>query len=165
MKLISYRKEGEAHFGGASGGKGHHLVREVDRPARLIRIPEKPQPLRDDSLEIGLADIDDVVNRRTGAEGGVILPARPVIGGPQNSPVGVGVERAVVEVRAQEPEFPELIGDVLPDVRHRPVGADQDLLALGQVGEIGAPGEVHHPAPRVLAFSREGDGAGSLQQV
>ncbi len=89
---------------------------------------EGPQALDDDLLEIGLAGVDHVVDPAAAAE-----PDRPVVGlrGRIQSvrPFVLG-ERLVVEVPAEEAEFPHLVGDILADIGHRAVAPDDDFFPV-----------------------------------
>src|SRR5262245_32558636 len=49
-------------------------------------------------------------------------------GGPPRLAVGLLCEPAIVKILAEQPELPELVGDVLPDVRDHSVGSDDDFL-------------------------------------
>ena len=82
---------------------------------------------------------------------------RLVGGHPEHAAVGIGLERAVVEILAQQAEFPELIRDVLAHVGDRAIGAHDHLALFGEPG--------HHPAARVLAFGLEVDRLAFLQQL
>ena len=81
---------------------------------------------------------------------------RLVGGHPEDAAVGVGLERAIVEILAQEAEFPELVGDVLAHVGDGAVGADDHFALFGKAG--------HDPAARVLALGLEVDGLAVLQE-
>ena len=70
----------------------------------------------------------------------------------------------VIEILAQQAEFPKLIGDVLADIGDGAVGADDHFAVVGiLVGLLleGAGG--HHPAAFVLAFGFEINGLALLQ--
>ena len=67
-------------------------------------------------------------------------------------------ERLVVEIPLQEAELPELIGDVLADIGHRAVRADDDLFLVLLVLEL------HHPAAGVGAVGHVVDRLFLLQQ-
>ena len=90
----------------------------------------------------------------------VDAPAAPA---PVLLPAG---EEPVAEIVArtvgvdEQAELPQLVGDVLAGVGDGAVGAHQDLVRVVHVGELGAVGQGHHPAARVLARVLEADRAG-----
>src|SRR5436853_2136075 len=71
--------------------------------------------------------------------------------------VWVFVKPAIAEVAAQQPEFPEMIGDVLAYIDHLTVGANADLLIVFgniRIGcSLGCSRAPHHPAALVFAFA------------
>ena len=78
--------------------------------------------------------------------------------------VRISRERAIVEVLAQQTEFPELIRDVLADVGNRPVRAHDHLVVLRARLARERLGR-HHPTAGVLAFGFEIDRFVLLQQL
>src|SRR5438094_966919 len=81
----------------------------------LLRVAESTQGLDDSVLRFGLARIDDVVNFSDIAKMRMVERANGR-GNPTIVSVRVFVELAISEVAAQQPEFPELVGDILADV-------------------------------------------------
>ncbi len=121
-------RRGVAEFLQAVGGEGDHLIGEMDGLRGLGRKPEGPQPLDDDLLKIGLPGVDDIVDLAGLSEAGDGR-AGDVRRYPEG-PVAVDSEWLIIEIPAEEAEFPELVGDVLPDVGDRSVGPDDDLLPV-----------------------------------
>jgi hypothetical protein len=84
---------------------------------------------------------------------------------PDGPGVPVGLEPLVLEVGSEEPELPELVGDVLGRVGDGPVGADEDLVRLLEALEAFRLRQLEDPAPGVAPFGLVGDGAGLLQPL
>ncbi len=78
--------------------------------------------------------------------------------------VRLATERLVGEVGVEQAEFPQLVGDVLADVGHRAVAADDDLFRLLEVLEA-LPRERHHPAALAVSRSHELDRPRLFQQL
>src|SRR5580698_2326798 len=73
-------------------------------------------------------------------------------GRPQRAAIRLLREQTIVEVLAEQPELPELVGDVLPDVGHDTIRPDDDLLARLRFLEVtvddsaGVLVDAHDPA-------------------
>ncbi|OQC39426.1 MAG: hypothetical protein BWX64_01631 [Acidobacteria bacterium ADurb.Bin051] len=131
-----------------------HLVGEVDRVGRRLGVAERFEAGADDPLQVALAGVDHVDHPPRVAEGGRVL--RTLRGRLPDSllhPVPVG------ELLAEQPELPELVGDVLAHVGDRAVGADDHLVGIFEPGELGDVGERHDPAAGVLAVCFQAHGA------
>src|SRR5260221_13033440 len=105
-------------------------------------MPELPQPFLYDLLQIRLSNVDDVHHAIRTAE------PRRVGRGPggiaRRLPQRVGCWKAPVEERpVEQPELPELVGDVLAGVRNRAVRAAEDLVRLVHAGELLPALELH----------------------
>ena len=63
-------------------------------------------------------------------------------------------ERTIIKIKPEKSEFPQLVGNVLANVRDGPVGADNDLFiflgfSTARLGNHVVPGS-HHPAAAIL---------------
>ena len=156
----------DPHRLGGGGGQGDHLVREVDRAVGRLGKAGAPDGLLYHLLEVRLPHVDDVDDALAVAVPPARRRVRPfrVVTGPveRGGAVG-GVElglaeriavgrRLILEVGRKEAQLPELVGDVLPGIRHGAVRADEDLVGVLHPLEIGRAFEAHHPAARVLPF-------------
>ena len=148
----------EAELAGGGRRQGDHLVGEVDRALGLGGVAERLQAGADDLLEVALADVDDVEHPPGAAEQRVPLDA--VAGG---LPDPLLRPEAVAEVAAEQAELPELVGDVLADVGHRAVRADDHLVGVLEAGELLGLRQRHHPAAGVLPLGLEVHGAALLE--
>ena len=145
----------------------------MEGPLRLGRVSDCRQRLLQQFLEIGLAGVDDVVHRAGMAEAGRrgVLDGwtRCVLAGRPQRPSGALVAvRTVAEILAEQAEFPELVGDVLPDVGHCPIGPDNHLrprLCVRVRAGVLVGVDRHHPAAGLLAGRLERDGPGGLEHV
>ena len=109
--------------------KPDHLVREVDGVLGFRRVTERPQRLAEQRLQIHLSRIDDVEDARGVAER---RRARiPVVRrrGPERPAVSLRREQAIAKVEPEQPELPELVREILADVCHDAVRADDHFLA------------------------------------
>ena len=141
-------------------GERHHLVGEVDGTLRFVRMVERRQRLNQQLLQVTLTRIDDVVDRSGLSERWdwpLSAVGRRVAAGrrPERAAGVLVTEQAVAEVLAQEPELPELLGDVLAPIGHRPVRTNDDLEPRvegvgGVVRDVLVFGQAfvdrHHPA-------------------
>src|SRR5436309_552858 len=98
----------------------------------LLFVSEQPQRFYHIVLRIGLPGIDHVVNRRDSAEVWMIrfavLRRYPdVVSVRKLWALAVMVELAISEVAPEQPEFPEVIGDVFSYVSDGAIGAHDDL--------------------------------------
>src|SRR5262249_25595040 len=109
--------------------KRDHLVREMMRAFCAFRVADRDQRLLQQFLEVRLSNVDHVVNVRRPTEGGMAAFPTGRARCPQRSLRSL-TEDPVVEVSAEQPELPELIRDVFPDVSHDAVRPDDDLFAL-----------------------------------
>src|SRR5215510_5171880 len=96
----------------------------------LVVVAERTERLLEQLLQVRLANIDHVVCGR-----GASKMRRRALGGlgrrgPERGSIELPAEASIEEVATQETEFPELIGDVLADVRDGTVRADDHLLAI-----------------------------------
>ncbi len=92
-------------------------------------VAETAQRFGDDVLHVRLARVDDVVNRNGGL--GKMRSGRIALesgGGPNRFAFGSVWPFAVVEIFAEQAEFPELIGNVFADVGDGAVRADDDFV-------------------------------------
>ena len=142
----------------------------MDAVPGLALVSERFQAGADDALQVGLPRVDHVDHAGAPSEVGPRLPAavagirfrRP--GLPERTAAAASTpEGGVLEVAAEQAELPELVGDVLADVGHRAVGADDHLVGILKALELLAVGQRHDPAAGVLAALFEPDGAGRLQ--
>src|SRR5437773_12302013 len=100
----------------------------MNRILGLVRVPEGAERLAEQGLKIHLPRVDDVVNPRWAAEGrsrriGVFRRC-----GPERPAVRLRAKSAVAEVAPEQAEFPELVRDVLADIRHDAVRSDDNLF-------------------------------------
>ena len=150
---------------GPRGGGGEHdlLVGEVVRARRRVGVAEGGDPRLHHPLRVGLADVDDVVDRVGVAE--ARRPRLALAARRRPEPVPVGQVRCtpVAEVAVELPELPQLVGDVLAGVGHRAVRADDDLV-LVDAGLV-ALAHGQHPAARALALRLQADRALLLQEL
>lgn len=128
-----------------------HLVSKMHARLFTTLRRDRCNAFFDDLLRIRLTRVDDVIYRLATAEMGVLFVVR--VGGrdPKLLAVGVGVKQFVVEIKAQDAEFPHLIGDVFARVSDRSVRADEDLVGF-VVFVAGVLLERHHPATGLFAF-------------
>ncbi len=103
--------------------------------------------------------VDDVVDGRGAAE--VRMVRLAVLGRDPALVIGIGEERLVAEVAAEQAELPEVVGDVFADVGDGAVGADDDLgVFVGAFGPSsfwtsGGPARVMTQQPLFLpSFSK-----------
>ena len=116
----------------------------MNRPPRLIFIAEAEQSLLDDVLQVRLADIDDVVHGLAAAKGRVILTAA----GRCRHPNIMGIiKNFIFEILVEQSYFPELVGNVFADVRHRAIGSDNDFVVFMTFGI-----QPHDPTACVFPF-------------
>ena len=156
--LSSPSSSQEAELAGGGRRQGDHLVGEVDRAVGLREVAERLEPGADDLLQVALADVDDVEHPPGVAE--QRMPLDAVLGG---LPDPLLLPEAVAEVAAEQAELPELVGDVLADVGHRAVRADDHLVGVLEAGELLGLRQRHHPAAGVLPLFLQVDGAALLQ--
>ena len=135
----------------------------------LLRVAESTQGLDDSVLRFGLARIDDVVNFSDIAKMRMVERANGR-GNPTIVSVRVFVELAISEVAAQQPEFPEVVGDILADVADGSIRTHDDfLIFLGNFLCVccgcgfSFPHSPHYPTAFVLALSLEIEHAGIFQ--
>ena len=189
---LGHRFLGEAEGGTGSfldephggGRQSHHLVREVDRVVGGLGVAEDADSFLDHLLRVGLPHVDDVVDlaaaaeRATGHGLGEIgdrahqhFRAFSIAhreGRGRLAPPGEGAVAEVVAgaVRIREqPQLPQLVGDVLAGVGNGAVGTHKDLVRIVHIRELRARGQGHYPAALVLAVFLEADGAGVLEQL
>ena len=153
-----------AQLGAAARRQRHHLIREVHRLRGLLRIAQRLQSCHHYVLQIRLPDVDDIVNARAVAKRrGRAAGGRRIGRDPQLAAIGIAHERAIVEILAQQAEFPELIGDVLADISDRAVGT-HDHLAVFRTGIARERRGGHHPTSGVLALGLQVNGLALLEQ-
>ena len=99
------------------------------RSLRAFRMADRDERLLQQLLQIRLPHVDDVVDVRGAAEQRVVAFAAGRARRPERS-VRPRREHAIVEILPEQPELPELVGDVLADVGDDAVRSDDDLLAL-----------------------------------
>ena len=116
----------------------------MNRAPRLFFIAEPEQPLSYDILQIGLPDIDHVVDGLAAAKCRMI---RPAAAGSCHPDVLFFSERVIFEVLIEEAELPELVRNVFTDISHSPIGTDNDLVLVVAIGF-----ETHDPTALVLSF-------------
>ncbi len=140
-----------------------HLVGEVHRALGLGGMAERLEAGAHDPLQVALAGVDDVDDPVGAAEGRVngLTVGRGGTGLPDLRLLPV----AIAEVLAQQPELPELVGDVLADVGHRAVRAHDHLVGVLEPGELLAVRQRHHPAAGVLARRLVAHGAAVLEPL
>ena len=153
----------------------HHLIGEVGEPIGFRWMADGRERLLEQFLQVCLANVDHVVGGGGGAELRMVgNRERRIAGGrPQCLAIDACGEGAVVEIVAQQSGFPELIGHVLADVRHRAIGSDDDLLAvLGVIVALGLRAvrgrlviDRHHPAAGEAALGLQEDRAGFLEHL
>ncbi len=139
------------------------------RPLRPLHMTDRKQRLLQQLLQICLPHIDHVVDVGRAPEKRMILLTVVGAGRPQR-PSWPRREHAILEVAAEQSQLPELIGDVLADIRHHAVGTDDHLFALLVlivllVRRARFLVDLHHPAAGQAAFARLVDGALRLQHV
>ena len=125
----------DPHLDAGARRERDHLVGESARWPRPVFEAERAQPGDHHVLQIRLARIDDVVDARAAAErrrARLRLRCRR----PHLVPVRIRVPLAIVEILAQQAEFPKLIGDVLADVGHGAVRAHDDLAVFSPSSEL-----------------------------
>src|SRR5438128_5432963 len=89
---------------------------------------ERPQRLAQQSLQVHLPRVDDVVDPARVPEGwrrgiAVIRGGRP-----ERATARLASEEAIVKVAPEQAELPELIGEALANVRHDAIRPDDDLF-------------------------------------
>src|SRR5512147_1827747 len=100
------------------------------RTLGTFRMADSNQRLLQQLLQVGLTNVDDVVDIGGAAEERVLALAAGGRGGPQGR-LSAGIdEYAVMKVTTEEAKLPELIRDVLPDIGDDAVRSDDDLLTL-----------------------------------
>src|SRR5258705_13254474 len=110
-----------------------HLVREMMRALRPFRVADRNERLLQQLLQIRLPDVDDVVDVRGAAEHRVLTLAAGRARRPERS-LRPLLKYPVMEILSKKPELPELVRDVLADIRHDAIRPDDDLLAFFFVG-------------------------------
>src|SRR5690349_1886023 len=91
---------------------------------------QRSERLREQRLQIHLPRVDHVVDAGGSAECGyAVRLARIGRRCPQLPTTGLHFELPVMEVAPEQAEFPELVGDVLSDIRDDAVRPDDHLLA------------------------------------
>ena len=147
--LLVFCRERDPELLRARRAQRDHFVAEVDRMLHLIFVSQAEESLTNDVLEIRLADVDDVIH-------GLPVTERRMnrfSGSRRRDPdVSPAIQMTVVEVLIEESELPELVRDVLADVRDGSVGSDDDLVIV-----VSLRIDSHDPAALVLAFGFEKD--------
>ena len=118
-----------AEFTRATRRQRHNVVRKMNRICRCLSVPQPTQSLRDHILQIRLPCINHVVNARcrlTKMRRSRIIRIR--CRGPNGLARGCIQPPLVIEILPQQPEFPELVGNIFPDVRHRPIRSHNNLV-------------------------------------
>ena len=92
----------------------------------LVREAKRAEGRRDDALDIGLPRVNHRVGSANAAEARRFRVARDG-GAPRRPAAGILVKPPVAKVLPQQPEFPEVIGNVLSDVGDCAVRAHKDL--------------------------------------
>ena len=132
-----------------------HLVAEVRVVVGLLGVAHAAQRLDHVGLRIGLPRVDHVVDGLRAAEVRMVLLALfrrdPAL------VIGIGEERLVAEVAAQQAKLPQVIGDVFADIGDGAVGAHDHLgVFVGfAFASVSAPGRVITQQPLFLpSFSK-----------
>ena len=143
--------------------EAHHLIGEVDGAFGLQVKSQRPQAGDHDVLQVGLAGVDDVVDAFATAEIRVCRILSGIGTGHHDlMAVGIDMEGTIEKIHAQQPQLPELVGDVLAHIGDGAVGTDNDLVLL--VPRIAAGGRGTCPAVQVV-FSSPHDPASPVPSV
>src|SRR5215469_8404109 len=119
----------------------------MDRSSRLFFVSESDQALNDDVLQIGLPDINYVIDGVAAAKIRVIASAA---GGHRGPDVARFIEHFILEVLIEKSDFPQLVGDVFSDIRNRAVRSDNNFVVF-----VSFSLEAHHPAAGILSLVLE----------
>src|SRR5579859_6232951 len=124
--------------------------------SRLIFISQSANGFDDVVLRIGLAGINHVVDGTDSAKvrvlGFALLRRNPDL-----VFVGILKKSVVSEILTQQAELPQVICNVLTNVSHSPVRADNYLLVLFILRRFRIRTALHDPAALVLAFGDQRD--------
>ena len=119
----------------------------------LLVIAQGMEGRADYVLKVRLPRVDDRVSDRGPPERWGVGSRQSAVGSaPSLMTVGIGIERLVAEVFAQQAELPQVISDVLAHVRDRAVRAHDDLDVLAFVLEL--VGRARVPKPSNLRRDR-----------
>src|SRR5262245_50956094 len=94
-----------------------------------LRVPDGYQCLLEQLLKVRLSNVDHVVHVRRTAVARVVGKAICAGGRPQRT-IRSFREDTILKITSQQPELPELIGDVLADVSDDPIGPYDDFFSL-----------------------------------
>jgi hypothetical protein len=172
---LVFLRDGVAKLQRAARRECHLLVAEVHIAVRSFDVTHAAQGGHHVVLRVGLRRVDHVVDRIRLGEDGVrgIVGLRVARAGPAGADrapadldrVRVGrilVELLVVEILArQQTKLPQMVSDILADVRHRAVRAHDDLRLFVRAGvgiarsctngDAVSSCATHHPAAGILA--------------
>src|SRR5439155_10669669 len=95
----------------------------------LCWMAERPQRLAEKRLQVHLTRIDDVVYAFRASERRRDRVAVARRRRPQWPSIGLPHGKTITEVTPEQPELPELIREILADIRDDAVGPYDDLLA------------------------------------
>src|SRR5437867_5737837 len=99
------------------------------RPLGPFRMADGHERLLQQLLQIRLPDVDDVVDVRRAAEHRMVAFAACRARRPQRSLWAI-LEDAIVEILSKQSKLPELVRDVLADVRDDAVRTHDDFFTL-----------------------------------
>src|SRR5271154_6432262 len=102
----------------------------MDGAVGWLRVAERSQASHHHVLQVRLARINHVVDALGLAEGRRGLVSWTIGGRPHYVAIRISEPAPVIKILSEKPELPELVSNVLSDIRNRAVGAHDHLAVF-----------------------------------